>query len=84
MFTYYLSRIVLNELPRVLRECREMICDANDSILQQTIKNLLVCPDKDRASSIFDLITKNEQLSLLFETFKAGKTTFIEARSTNY
>ena len=71
-------RIVQNELPRVLRECREMIGDTEDAILQQVIKKLLVPSEKDRASSVSDLIITNEQLSLLFETFKKERTIFIE------
>ena len=55
-----------------------MIGDKEDSILQQTMKRLLITPDKERASSLSDVKIGNEQLSLLFDTFENEATTFME------
>ena len=71
-------RIVLNELPRVLRECREMIGDKNDALLQQTIKRLLTISDKERAASLLDIKEGNNPLLKLFELFESESTVFVE------
>ena len=55
-----------------------MIGDKEDSILQQTMKRLLITPDKERAQSLSDVKIGNEQLSLLFDTFENEATTFME------
>ena len=55
-----------------------MIGDKEDSILQQTMKRLLITPDKERAASLSDVKIGNEQLSLLFDTFENETTTFME------
>ena len=55
-----------------------MIGDKEDSILQQTMKRLLITPDKERAASLSDVKIGNEQLSLLFDTFENEATTFME------
>ena len=75
-------RIVLNELPRVLRECREMIGDKNDALLQQTIKRLLTISDKERAASLFDIKEHNDPLLKLFEIFESESTVFVETLSS--
>ena len=62
----------------MLRECREMIGDKDDALLQQTIKRLLVIPDKERAASIFQIKDNNDPLSLLFESFERKSTVFTE------
>ena len=55
-----------------------MIGDKEDSILQQTMKRLLITLDKERAASLSDVKIGNEQLSLLFDTFENEATTFME------
>ena len=72
-------RIVLNELPRVLRECREMIVDQEDATLQQIIKRLVLIPEKERASSILDLTEQNEPLTIVFENFRAENMNFVQS-----
>ena len=62
----------------MLRECREMIGDKDDALLQQTIKRLLVISDKERASSLFQIKDKNDPLTKMFETFERESTVFVE------
>ena len=55
-----------------------MIGDKDDALLQQTIKRLLVIPDKERASSLFEIKDKNDPLTKMFETFERESTVFTE------
>ena len=55
-----------------------MIGDKDDALLQQTIKRLLVIPDKERAGSIFQIKDRNDPVTLLFETFEGESIIFTE------
>ena len=65
-------------MPRVLRECREMIGDKDDALLQQTIKKLLVISEKERAASLLKIKEQNDPLTILFDTFERESIVFTE------
>lgn len=73
-----MERIVEKELPRILQEVMMIKGGREDSILQETIKRLLIVTETERASSMSQLIDLNNELYLSFETFTREKTNFME------